>query len=369
MEVNKDANKGVKAWFLTGNPDALFKTMGIRVEEVDDDGLKSTLSELVAKWIEPTDSKHKQRKPEINKVVATFEKGSSTHAHLLILSRNEIGFESLKKRFPGWHIEPMRGTYSQALDYMYKRGDHSDKASTMLVGPIEWGDYAPRESRDGRKLYELVEEYVTAGMTPSQIYLKDPRLGMHSKMVESYYSAYVQRSIKPIRRVRVIWSFGPSGSGKSYEYVKWCETFGMDTVYFASCSTKNVFDGLEESRHTHLVLDELRENTFKYNELLQILDVFPVRLGARFRDRTATYTDVLITTPLSPEAYYEGVGKSADCGETFAQLMRRIDEVRYCFVESRLDGAEKYRSVSVSASDYKGAKWLIDRANQSMGLS
>lgn len=360
--------KGVRAWLLTGNPAALERTLGEQacLANASAEELLGFLGKLIEIWVLPTDGRHKPRKPEINRAVATLEKGTTIHAHMLVASRNEINYENLKNKFPGWHIEPMKGAYSQALDYMYKRKEYSGKASTRLAGPIEWGSFEPNEKARPEKLYEVIQGYVADGLTPSQIYLMDPRMAMHTKMVESYYSAFIQKNIRPVRPVHVTWAFGPSGSGKSYGYVKWCEQYGSERVYFGSCATKNVFDGLEESRHTHLVLDELRENTFRYSELLQILDVFPARLAARFRDRTATYSDVLITTPLSPEAYYAGVSKSADDGETMEQLLRRIDVVKYCFLDPRRSGTERYRSIAVSTKDYRGAEWIAGLADKEL---
>lgn len=361
MEGNKE--KTGKAFILTGNPKALKDVVDIDLENATQAEMQEGLQRIIQRWIEPADTRHKERKPDINKVIVAFEKGKTPHAHALIVSRNEIKLDSVAARFKGWHIEPMRGTFKQARDYMYKTGDYAVKAKTKLTEPLEWGEYEPPSATPtGQRLYELVAKYVNEGLSPSQIYLTEPKLAMHSKMVESYYGAYVQKSIPAMRNVEVIWSFGAAGTGKSYQYIQWCEEVGKDCVYFASCTTNNVFDGYEEGRHTHIVLDELRANSFRLSELLQILDSYPAKLGCRYRDRTAAYSHVLITTPLSPEALYTEMSKSKSSSETLEQLLRRIDVIKYCYIDTNEKGTAKYKSVSVKTQDYQGEQSLIELA-------
>ena len=79
---------------------------------------------------------------------------------------------------------------------------------------------------------QTIEQLVEHGLTPTAIMAEDIRLRREEALIRKAYFAKRYRETPPLREVKVVWHIGESGSGKSYTYVKLCEKFGDDNVYF-----------------------------------------------------------------------------------------------------------------------------------------
>lgn len=353
----------IRSYFLTGNnPEQLIEELEIDHKTAKEQDYRASLETLVDIWVRG-DKKHKPRSPELNGVMAIWERGETGthHVHLWICSKNAISIEQVKKRFPRFHIDLVNASnVADVESYIYKTGKHEGKGE-QLCKPVKWGEYFCTNKSAAKRLYQDLEEYVKEGMTPSQIILFDPRFAMHEQMVQSYFGAYRQSRIKPLREVKTIYHTGEVGAGKSYTYVQLCNEHGEENVYLfnGTTSTHGGFD--EYEGEPYLVLDEIRADTFRLPELLTLLDGYKRRLPARYKNKYAAWEEVHITTVIPPEKLFEGMKKGGKM-DTFEQLQRRLNVVVYHYKDARFSGDKVYKTVEARASEYKSVDLLRQKA-------
>lgn len=83
-------------------------------------------------------------------------------------------------------------------------------------------------------------------------------------------------------------------------------------------------------------MDEFRENSMRYDDLLKILDPFSIYSGgsmapSRYQDKALAADTFIITTPYDPRQYYERVLSDEDARkiDRYAQILRRLTLILY----------------------------------------
>ena len=128
------------------------------------------------------------------------------------------------------------------------------------------------------------------------------------------------------KQCEVVWVYGPAGSGKTTFAKKAYDDLNLS--YTILGSSKDPFQPYSciEDKGKNIILDDLRPNVFEYADLLQILDPYQhKKMGpARYHDRPLTLEKVIITTPYSPEEFFDAT-KNIDARiDKYDQLKRRI---------------------------------------------
>lgn len=355
-----------RSYLLTGNnPEKLLDDVEIDHGVATDKDYRAVLEKIIARWVKG-DVRHHDRRPEVNGIAATWERGDggNYHVHVWICSKSPIPIGIIRERFPGFHIDVIKAKDASEVEgYIWKTGKHLDKKHTQIVEPIVFGEYFCTNTSKGNTLAQDLEEYVKLGMKPRQIILSDPRFAMHEQMVHAYYGAYAQSRIKPIRNVKVIYRTGEVGSGKSYTYVRLCEQHGEENVYLVSAdsTTHGSFD--QYASEKYLVIDELRPDSYSLSQLLGMLDGYKRQIPARYKNVFAAWEQVEIATVIPPEDLFKGMRRGGKA-DTFEQLRRRLESVVYHYKDLRYEGNEVYRTVAVKAGDYKGIKQLQEMAER-----
>lgn len=131
------------------------------------------------------------------------------------------------------------------------------------------------------------------------------------------------------KQCKVIWIWGPAGSGKTTLAKKIFENGNLS--YTILGSSKDPFQPYSciEDKGKNIILDDLRPNVLDYADLLRILDPYQhAKMGpARYHDRPLTLEKIVITTPYTPEEFY-AVTKNLDSKiDTYDQLKRRITKI------------------------------------------
>ncbi|WP_322353815.1 Rep family protein [Paratractidigestivibacter sp.] len=129
-------------------------------------------------------------------------------------------------------------------------------------------------------------------------------------------------------RVKTIWLFGGSGTGKTNFARHLAEEKGGG--YFVSGSTRDVFQGYQ-GQHT-IILDELRPESLPYSDLLRITDPnsisYEVMAPARYSDKPLAADLIIVTSPFNPWRFYrEQVGQDRRHTDMFDQMARRLSLV------------------------------------------
>lgn len=285
------------------------------------------------------------------------------HVHMILESSGAMRFSAIKKTYPKAHLEPTKGNKSQVLAYMKKEPPFDEKGEQIIVftsyGNIEGNKrFALSNSNDTLK---TIEQLIEDGMTPTIIMAEDLRLRKEENLIRKAYFAKRYRETPPHRSVKIVWHCGDSGSGKSYSYIKLCEHFGDDNVYFFSdYANRGVggFDGY--GGEPILFMDELKSESLPFELLLTIMQGYRTQIHCRYSNCFALWNEVHITSIFSPEDIYGGmVSLEARVKDTIKQLLRRITLLVYHYKEG-----QEFKSFEMDGQQYENYAQLKSLARK-----
>lgn len=257
--------------------------------------------------------------------VGQLEKGEDSgylHWQIYIENPNPIAFTTLQKKFPKGHFEVRKGTKEDAYFYVIK--DETSQGVRISNGTIDLKDRRGQRT-DIEEIRSLILE---EGLTPEEVLLQSSKGGHHLQYMEALYQASLKQNFgSAVRPLKVHYIYGAPGVGKTRLVY---DTFGFEDIYRVN-DYRNGFDGYRSQ--DVLVLDEFYSQ-IKFPLLLQLLDIYPVRLPARYHDRQACYTKVFILSnvPLSAQ-YAEEQGRNP---AGWQALLRRIHKQSFMDSEGHL---------------------------------
>ncbi len=186
------------------------------------------------------------------------------------------------------HFEPRRGTQSQAVNYCKKDGD--------------WLEFGRLKRQGQRSDLDAVAQAVSSGSDLAQIARHHPVEWIkYSRGIRDLEFQLKQSAATAASRsvsARVYW--GDSGAGKTFSVY---EEFGYDSVFKLDHQPTGVwFDGY---RHQSVLLIDDFYGWIPYNFLLNMLDVYPLRLPAKGGNGWASWTTVVITSNSPPQNWYK----------------------------------------------------------------
>ena len=228
--------------------------------------------------------------------IGQLEEGSEDgyrHWQLIIDGgQSPIRFSTLKRRLPTAHLEPRSGPIQQAINYVTKKETRIIDEPRLEHGTIRHCDESGR-----RNDVEVVREAVLEkGLSADEVFLQVPESNRMTAMVEKLVAARDRaRHTKP-RQLEVIWLYGPPGTGKTSLAV---EMGGKS--YYRVTDYQHPFDSY--SGEEVLVLDEF-DGEMRLSTLLNVLDIWPTMLPARYADRVAAYNQVVLVSNEAPWSFY-----------------------------------------------------------------
>lgn len=281
------------------------------------------------------------------------------HIHMVLEDAVSMRFSKIRGTYAaGMHFEATRGNKEQAEDYINKRGKFEEKSEQILylcrAGEI-------KAAQGKRSDLEEIAAMLDEGKTPAEIMSADFSYRRYERMIRSAYFARRKQDTPVKREVQVHYLVGESGSGKSYTYVTLCAERGEDSVYFFSDYEGGGWDAYQGQ--AKLFLDEYK-GQFSFGLLLQLLDGYKIQVHARYSNIYALWDEVFITSVFPPEELYKKmVEESARGRDKQQQLLRRISDITYCFV----DAAGKYQRYTVPMSEYSDYEELKAAAMEQTG--
>ena len=268
--------------------------------------MKEELPERTRAWFltVPADGEHGVTREDMLAALEPYERFcgqlelSDTgylHWQLVVAHKHAIAFKTLKNKLPSAHLEvPI--DLGAAARYCQKR-------RTRVLGeePLLKGDFPDPSPGARHDLDELREKILTTDLTVDELLLSDPCASRHIRMVNDLVAARDRQRHGTARRdvkVRVI--FGDTGTGKTTTALEELGQIGS-VCRVTNWKGPGTFDGYDGQRG--LVLDEFRGQP-PVSELLTWIDVHPVELPARFRNRQAMFTNVYILSNAAPWEWY-----------------------------------------------------------------
>nr|WP_284869348.1 hypothetical protein [Corynebacterium sp. MSK107]MDK8703488.1 hypothetical protein [Corynebacterium sp. MSK107] len=203
-----------------------------------------------------------------------------------------IRFSTLKNKLPTGHLEPRRGPIQQAIEYVTKE-------TTRVTGEprLEHGIIRHNDEKGRRKDVEIIREAVLEKeLSADQIFLQVPEAARMTSFVERLVAARERAQNSEPREIEVLWLYGPPGTGKTSLAVD----IGGDDFYRVT-DYSHPFDSYAGEKT--LILDEF-DGSMPLSLVLNILDVWPMSLPARYANKAAAYTHVVMVSNESPRGYY-----------------------------------------------------------------
>lgn len=249
-------------------------------------------------------------------------KSNVYHTHLFIMGQNAIKFSTVKQRFPKAHIDFCRGMAQENRDYILKEGKYKGtlKEETNIRETFEELCDCPAERQGQRN--DLVDLYdmIKSGMDNYDILESDPCYMMQLDKIDRCRQIVREREFRnKFRKLEVEYWSGKTGSGKTKTIM---ERYGYENV-FRVTSYKYPFDNY---RGQDIVVFEEFYNSLAIQEMLILLDGYPLDLLCRYNNKTACFTKVFILSNVDLANQYESV--QADSKETWNAFLRRIHAVK-----------------------------------------
>lgn len=253
------------------------------------------------------------------------------HIHIYIVFPTARRFSTIKKLFPGAHIEKTYGSVQDNIDYIKKEGKFSEtnKAETNIKGSYREIGTVPTSGSLNSSDMEEVVKLLQEGFSVVEIIKMYPKYAFKVNSILAVKQVFLSEKYKStLRAIVVTYKFGVTGTGKtrsiykeySPEDVCRITSYGKNGTKFDAYNCEDV-----------LVFEEYASQ-IPLEDFLIYLDIYPLMLPARYTDRTACYTKIIITSNLPLGMQY--ITEQQCKPETYAAFLRRINYVE----EYRADG-------------------------------
>lgn len=262
------------------------------------------------------------------------EEVSMTHWHIVFRFKNPIPFDNIKMYFPYGNIESCRSV-KQCVQYLVHQNDESKKQYEWAQVVSNCKDLTPYKVKndkqsevDIQKILERIDkgeikEYNQFEAIPIEIWSK------YRSRIENALLYYRERvCMDKNREIQVVFISGDTGTGKTTFAKQFCEKTNL--TYCVSSSSN---DAMQDYKGEDvLILDDLRDDSFAFADLLKILDNHTKSsVKSRYHNKAFIGNMIIITSYRPITDWYFDVKQ-----ESRIQLFRRV-KTWYKFYDDKVD--------------------------------
>lgn len=248
-------------------------------------------------------------------LVIGFETGENGTPHWqgYIDFTNARTLGGLKRIDKNIHWEPRKGTWDQAVEYCMKDGEY-----------VEYG--TPNEQGKRTDLVTIKDEILN-GLRVDTITIENPvTYHQYGRTLNRIEDIAMRRKFRT-EMTEGLWFWGRTGVGKSHIAF---EGYTPETHYLYP-NDNGWWDGYTQQET--VIMNDFRGD-IPYNELLQLIDKWPMHVRRRNREPMPfTSKKIIITSSIPPEEVYV----KRNGRDLIAQLLRRLVVVE---VHGTLEGTE-----------------------------
>lgn len=240
------------------------------------------------------------------------------HTHLYLVLKNGVRFRTVKDRFPSAHIEIVKGTSKENLEYVTKTGKWKDnnKSETSVDNTFECFGELPLEEQGKRNDIDTLYQMIKDGYDNYQILEESPSYLLRVEKIDRARQIIRQKKFSDIfRKLEVVYIYGDSGIGKTRFIM---DGYGYKNVYRVT-DYQNPFD--QYDGQDVIIFDEFR-SSLRVEQMLNYIDGYPLQLPCRYNNKTACFTKVFIISNISLEHQYTDLQRYHP--ETWQAFLRRI---------------------------------------------
>lgn len=275
------------------------------------------------------------------------------HVHIYLHFPTPRRFSTLNKQFPGAHIEKTYGSVQDNIDYIKKQGKFADsaKSETTVEGSYREFGKVPSSLLQEFSDMEQVVDLLDKGYSVTEIIKTFPKYAFRVNNIEAVKQAFLSEKYREtMRPIEVTYKFGSTGTGKTrsiyqqYPTEEICRitSYGRNGVKFDNYKSEDV-----------LVFEEYASQ-IPIEEFLVYLDIYPLMLPARYADKTACYTKVIITSNLPLSAQY--ITEQHQKPETYKAFLRRINFVEEYFPDGIVKRKTLNKAVKIKEDENEKGK-------------
>jgi Plasmid replication protein/RNA helicase len=241
------------------------------------------------------------------------------HFHIVIQFKKAMPFKSVKDRFPHGQIETARKMKS-AVQYLIHANDPEKKQydwEAIITNSEDLNLYKPDKN-------EMTLESVIAKIDKGEIlehnktdYIPTAFYIKHKAQINNAFEYVMERfCMDKNRDIIVKFMSGGAGLGKT-TFAKWyCEKRNLS--YYVSSSSNDPFQGYKGEQV--LILDDLRDSAFEFEDILKILDNHTrTSSKSRYINKTFVGKTIIITSTVPLKDWYKD-----QSAESKRQLYRRV---------------------------------------------
>lgn len=244
------------------------------------------------------------------------------HYHLVLRFKSVTRFETIKNKFQYGNIENSKSVKNsvQYLVHLNSPEKHQYEFKDIITNSTELNKYmlkskVSEELDINYYIDEIVNgnirEYEYTEKIPVHIYAK------YSTRIDKAFKFYYDKlSMNSSREIDVEFYYGKGGTGKTLYAKTICEEFGE-----SYCISSSSNDPLQDYKGQDvLILDDLRDDVFKFDDLLKILDNnTKSSMNSRYKNKMFVGKRIIITSNIELREWYK-LNKKED----IHQLHRRI---------------------------------------------
>ncbi len=226
--------------------------------------------------------------------------GLTPHYQGYVEFTDPVRFTKIQKYLPRAHLEPRKGSRTQARTYCFKE----DKE------PDEYGVFKP-DKAGARNDLTTIKRLIDEGATEETI--ADSHFGSWVRYHKSFNRyAMLKNKRKPIERT-VLWLYGPTGCGKTKQAFE-----RLPDAYWKQPGCK-WWDGYD--MEPDVIIDDYRPTYLSFAFLLRLLDRYPMMVECKGGSVPWLAKNIIITAPEHPKVMFQHLS------EDIEQLLRRITVV------------------------------------------
>lgn len=201
------------------------------------------------------------------------------------------------------HVEMARGSINDNIKYCSKDNDYWEKGNR------------PQGQGERTDLKQLAEEIISGKITDEDILINNPMVyHQYGRTIEKLQDIHY-RSKYRTEMTEGTWIYGETGTGKSHEAF---QDFNPKTHYLLN-NDNGWWEGYKGQET--VIINDFRGH-IPYNELLQLVDKWPMSVKRRGREPMPfTSKKVIITSSLHPSLIY----KHRNEEDSLEQLYRRFN--------------------------------------------
>jgi len=247
---------------------------------------------------------------------------SKTHFHIVIKFKSPMPFETIKNKFPYGDIESSRNLKA-SIQYLIHLNDKSKVQYTweqIITNCLDLTPYkvltVAQQEITLHTVYDAIErgeirEYNLLNKVPIALFA-----GNKTKIDNALTYFREKICMDKDRNIEVIFMSGSAGIGKTSFAKRYCET-----RHLQPCVSSSSNDPLQDYKgEPVLILDDLRDDSFKYHDFLKLLDNHTKSSSrSRYHNKLFIGNIIIITSTKPINNWYE---KSSS--EDKHQLYRRV---------------------------------------------